>query len=85
MEFHKTGEKEVANVLLVNVSAKIEFLEDCNFPIENSFVVLKTVPGTAPNVKKGQQRTLDLTLQFEKTDRGWKPTEAKDSGSKSTQ
>jgi hypothetical protein len=66
----------VGRGVLVNVSAKIEFLEDCedlSSPIENSIFVKKTVPGIRPNVKKGQQRTLDLTLFFELTDRGWKP------------
>ncbi|MEN9676333.1 MAG: hypothetical protein RIS76_2229 [Verrucomicrobiota bacterium] len=85
MEFQKTGEKALESVMLVNATAKIEFLEDCNWPMDTMVVALKVIPGATPNVRKGEQRTVNLTLQFQKTDRGWKPAEAKDSKSKPTQ
>jgi hypothetical protein len=82
VEFRKTGEKTLESVLLVNATAKIEFLEDCNWPIDTMVFALKLVPGATPNVRKGEQRTLDLTLQFQKTGDGWKATPAKDQPSK---
>ena len=85
MEFQKTGEKALESVMLVNATAKIEFLEDCNWPFDTTVLALKVIPGATPNVRKGEQRTVNLTLQFQKTDRGWKATEAKDLKSKPTQ
>ena len=85
MEFQKTGEKALDTLVLVNATAKIEFLEDCNWPFDTMVVTLKTVPGDAPNVRKGEQRTANLTLQFHKTDRGWKTRDKKDPGQKLTQ
>lgn len=72
VDFQKTGEQVFESVMLVNATARIEFLEDCNWPFDTMVVALKTVPGDAPNVRKGEQRTANLTLQFHKTDRGWK-------------
>lgn len=77
-----TGEHELASVMVVNASAEIEFLEDCTWPIETLVVALKTADGQTPNVKKGEHRTVHLTLQFHKTAQGWKPTQKKDPGSK---
>jgi PBP1b-binding outer membrane lipoprotein LpoB len=74
VDFHKTGEKMMESVVLVNATARIEFLEDCNWPMDTVVVALKVVPGATPNVRKGEQRTAHLTLQFHKTDRGWKAT-----------
>lgn len=85
MEFQKTGEKALDTLVLVNATAKIEFLEDCNWPFDTTVIALKVVPGATPNVRKGEQRTVNLTLQFQKTDRGWKATQAKDQKSKPTQ
>jgi hypothetical protein len=85
VEFQKTGETEAGEVMLVNATVKIEFLEDCNWPIEKTVIALKVVPGATPNVRKGEQRTLNLTLQFQKTDGGWKDTWAKDSKSNTAQ
>ena len=85
VDFHKTGEKVLESVMLVNATARIEFLEDCNWPIETTVAALKIVPGATPNVRKGEQRTANLTLQFQKTDQGWKATQKKDPGSKLTQ
>lgn len=82
VEFRKTGEKTLESVLLVNATAKIEFLEDCNWPIDTMVLALKLVPGATPNVRKGEQRTVDLTLQFQKTGDGWKAIQAKDQPSK---
>ena len=70
VEFRKTGEKTLENVLLVNATAKIEFLEDCNWPIDTKVFALKLVPGATPNVRKGELRTVDLTLQFQKAGDG---------------
>lgn len=74
VEFHKTSaqEKDLGGVMLVNARAEIEFLEDANWPIDTLVVVTKMVPGNTPNVKKGERRTVNLTLQFHKTDQGWK-------------
>ena len=85
VEFQKTGEKALESVMLVNATAKIEFLEDCNWPIDTMVIALKVVPGATPNVRKGEQRTVNLTLEFLKTDGDWKATQAKDSKSKPTQ
>ena len=85
MEFQKTGEKALDTLVLVNATAKIEFLEDCTWPFDTTVIALKVVPGATPNVRKGEQRTVNLTLQFQKTDRGWKATQAKDQKSKPTQ
>lgn len=85
VDFHKTGEKVLESVMLVNATAKIEFLEDCNWPIDTTVAALKMVPGATPNVKEGEQRTANLTLQFQRTDRGWKATHKKESGPKLTQ
>lgn len=82
VDFHKTGEKLLGSVILVSASAKIEFLEDCNWPIDTMVVVTRIVPGGTANVRKGEQRTVNLTLQFHKTDRGWKAAEKKEPGSK---
>ena len=85
VDFHKTGEKVLESVMLVNATARIEFLEDCNWPIDTMVAALKIVPGATPNVRKGEQRTANLTLQFHKTDRGWKATHKKEPGPKLTQ
>jgi hypothetical protein len=85
VDFHKIGEKVLESVMLVNATAKIEFLEDCNWPIETTVAALKIVPGATPNVRKGEQRTVNLTLQFHKTDGGWKATHKKESVPKLTQ
>ena len=85
VDFHKTGGKMLESVMLVNATAKIEFLEDCNWPIDTTVAALKIVPGATPNVRKGEQRTANLTLQFHKTDRGWKATHKKEPGPKPTQ
>jgi len=85
VDFHKTGEKLLESVMLVNTTATIEFLEDCNWPIDTTVAALKIVPGAMPNVRKGEQRTVNLTLQFHKTDRGWKATHKKEQGPKPTQ
>ena len=85
VEFQKTGETVAGKVMLVDATVKIEFLEDCDWPIEKTVIALKVVPGATPNVRKGEQRTFSLTLQFQKTDGGWKDTWAKDSKSKPTQ
>ena len=71
--------------MLVDATVKIEFLEDCDWPIEKTVIALKVVPGATPNVRKGEQRTVNLTLEFLKTDGDWKATQAKDSKSKPTQ
>lgn len=60
--------------MLLNATAEIEFLEDCNWPIDTEVLALKTLKGEAPNVKKGEHRKMNLTLQFHKTDEGWKST-----------
>ena len=85
VDFNKTGEKVLESVMLVTATAKIEFLEDCNWPFDTTVAALKIVPGATPNVRKGEQRTVNLTLQFQKTDQGWKATQKKDPGSKLTQ
>ena len=85
VDFNKTSEKVLESVMLVNSTAKIEFLEDCNWPIDTTVAALKIVPGATPNVRKGEQRTVNLTLQFHKTDRGWKATHKNEPGPKLTQ
>lgn len=85
VEFQKTGETEAGKVMLVYTTVKIEFLEDCDWPIEKTVIALKVVPGATPNVRRGEQRTFNLTLQFQKTDGGWKDTWAKDSKSNPAQ
>ena len=85
VDFQKTGETETGKVMLVYTTAKIEFLEDCDWPIEKTIIALKVVPGATPNVRKGEQRTVDVTLQFEKRDGSWKDTWAKDTKSNPTQ
>lgn len=84
VEFHKTGEQALEGVLLVKATARIEFLEDCHWPMDTMVVALKLVPGATPNVRKGEQRTVPLTLQFHKTDEGWRANPAKDPKSKPT-
>lgn len=84
LEFHKTGERVWESVCLVEASAQIEFLEDCDWPIDTMVLVLKVVPGATPNVRKGEQRSVNLTLQFHQTDHGWKATQMKASESKPT-
>jgi hypothetical protein len=74
VDFHKTGEKLLESVMLVNATARIEFLEDCIWPIDTTVAALRIAPGGTPNVRKGEQRTVNLTLQFHKTDRDWKAT-----------
>ncbi len=81
VEFHRTGEKALGNVIIVDANAKVEFLEDCNWPIETSVMVLKTPPGGTSNVKKGDLRTLNIDLQFVETEHGWKSGQKKDTGS----
>ncbi len=82
VEFHRTGEKALGSIMLVHARSKIEFLEDCNWPIDKMVVVTKVVPGVTPNVRKGEQRTVDFTFSFYKTDHGWKTTQMKASESK---
>ena len=84
VEFHKTGESNFESLMIVNANAKIEFLDDCDWPIEPLMLATKAVPGTPSKMKKGEQRTVDLTLQFVKTDTGWKATQKNDAGSKAT-
>lgn len=72
VEFHKTGEKQLDSLVVVNGTARIEFLEDCNWPFNTTVLALRLVPGATPNVRKGDQRTVNLTLQFHKTAGGWK-------------
>ncbi len=73
MAFHKTShaEQDLGGVRLVEVQAELEFLEACHWPLETSVLVLKTPPGGQANVKKGDRRTVNLTLQFHPTDEGW--------------
>ncbi|MCL4179495.1 MAG: hypothetical protein KJ072_17335 [Verrucomicrobia bacterium] len=85
VEFQKTGEKALDSIMLVYATAKIEFLEDCDWPFDTQVVALKVVPGATPKVRKGEQRTVNLTMQFQKTDGGWKATQAKDTKSKPDQ
>jgi hypothetical protein len=85
VDFNKTGEKVLESVMLVNGTTKIEFLEDCNWPFDTTVAAFRIVSGATPNVRKGEQRTVNLTLQFQKTDQGWKATQKKDPGSKLTQ
>jgi hypothetical protein len=47
-------------------------LEDCDWPVDHTVLTLKTIPGKTPGVKKSEHRTVNLTLQFQKTDQGWK-------------
>ncbi len=83
--FQKTDDKVLESVILVNATARIEFLEDCNWPMDTTVAALKIVPGATPNVRKGEQRTVNLTLQFHKTDSGWKATHKNELGPKLTQ
>lgn len=83
--FQKTGEKVLGSVMLVNATVTIEFLEDCNWPMDTMFVVARLVPGATPGVIKGERRTVHRTRQFQKTDRGWKASQMNDPGSKPTQ
>jgi hypothetical protein len=85
VEFHKTGETALGSVILVEASAEIEFLEDCNWPMNTLVMVTKSSPGATPNVSKGDHRTLNVKLQFHQTGQGWKATQKKDLGSKPTQ
>ncbi len=74
LQFHKTSDLEGGNVLLVKASAELEFLEDCHWLTNTDVIVLKTTKGETPNVRKGEHRTANLSLQFRKTDRGWEIT-----------
>ena len=74
VKFHKTSEQDLGRVLLVQASAEIEFLEDCKWPFDTRVIVLRIAQGETPNVRKGDHRTVNLTLQFHKTDQGWKVT-----------
>jgi len=60
VDFHKTGEKVLGSVMLVNATAKIEFLEDCDWPIETSRRS-KDTPGGYAQREKG--RTADCSFQ----------------------
>ena len=81
VEFHKTGERELGTVRLVDAGARIEFLEDCDWPFNTMVLALKVVPGTTPNARKGEQRDVHLTLQFHKTGGVWKATQKQEAGS----
>ena len=72
VEFHKTGEQELGPVRLVQARAEIEFLEDCYWPLDTQVVVLRVTPGQTANVRKGDRRIVNLTLQFNQTEQGWK-------------
>lgn len=73
LEFHKFSAQQegAGGVILVKANAKIEFLEDCVWPSDSQVVATKLVPGATPNVKKGERRSVNLTLRFQKADRGW--------------
>ena len=71
LQFHKTSDQELGNLLLVKATAELEFLEDCQWLTNNQLIVLKIIKGQTPNVKKGEHRTANLSLQYHKTDRGW--------------
>jgi hypothetical protein len=71
----KDQNMDLGNVLLVKATAEIEFLEDCNWPIETTVLALKTTGREVPNVRKGERRTIYLTLQFHRTKTGWKATQ----------
>lgn len=74
LDFHKTGERPLGTVLLVDATATIEFLEDCQWPLGTTVLAFRIPPGTTPGVRKGEQRTLPLELQFHQTKQGWEPT-----------
>lgn len=84
LEFRKTEELDLDRLMLVNAIVRIEFLQDCVWPIENLVVVTKTVPGVSPNVHKGDQRTLNVPFLFEKADGAWKPVRPKETTSAPT-
>ncbi len=81
LEFRKTQEKPMDSLMAVSATVRIEFLQDCVWPNERLVVVLKTAPGLSPNVRKGDQRIVNLDFLFEKSDGGWKAVRPKDSKS----
>ncbi len=74
-QMNKDQERELGSVLLVKATAEIEFLEDCKWPFDSQLLALKTTGTDTPDVKKGDRRTVHLTIQFHKTPQGWKPTQ----------
>ncbi len=66
---------DLGKIMLVKGTAEIEFLEDCNWPIETTVLALKTTGREVPNIRKGDRRTVYVTLQFHKTETGWKATQ----------
>lgn len=64
--------------MLVKANAEIEFLKDCNWPIDTLVLATKTVPGTTPNARKDDRRPLNLTTQFHRTKDWWKEAQRKD-------
>lgn len=75
LDCRKGGEVVLESMMVVNVSATIEFLEDCYWPTDQTVAVQKIAPGVTPNAKKGEQRTISLILYFQKSGRGWKAVE----------
>ncbi|MFZ4778456.1 MAG: hypothetical protein ACOYM3_24055 [Terrimicrobiaceae bacterium] len=59
----------------MKATAEIEFLEDCKWPFDTQVLALKLTGKETPNVKKGERRTIHLTMQFHKTAEGWKATQ----------
>lgn len=84
VDFRKTGKKELGDVTLVTASADIEFLEDCHWPFKTAMIVLKITEGETPGVKKGERRTVTVTLQFHRTGKGWEPTGEKTTATETT-
>lgn len=74
VQFHKHDGQDriLGDTMLVKATAELEFLQDCNWPINTQLLALKTIGREIPNVRKGEHRTADLTLQFHRTDSGWK-------------
>jgi hypothetical protein len=81
LEFRKTQEKPMDSLMSVSATVRIEFLQDCVWPNERLVVVSKIVPGVVPNVRKGDQRIVNLDFLFEQSDGGWKAVRPKDTKS----
>ncbi len=77
VKFRLINEQELGNILMVKAEAEIEFLADCNWPIETLVLVTKPLPGAVPTMKKGDRRMMNVTLQFSRSEQGWIPTELK--------
>jgi hypothetical protein len=81
LEFKKTEEKQMDSLMSVSATVRLEFLQDCVWPNERLVVVSKIVPGVSPNVRKGEQRIINLDFLFEQSDGGWKAVRPKESKS----